>query len=357
MSIVYIVAKSGRLVQKNKTLRFIKPDGEESVIFSHNTDSLIIIGNIELSGCAIKLLMRNNIETVFMSTKMKYYGKLFTMESKNILLRQKQYRFLDDNNFKINFARDIIRGKIKNQISFMQRINRKHKREDKNLNNRIRLVKEQIKSLENQKTLDALRGVEGYCARQYFSIFKLNIHPQWANFNGRSSHPPKDNVNAVLSFLYSLLLSRIDSAIRSVGLDCYVGYLHSLEYGKTALAFDLMEEFRTPVADTLTCALFNLGILTETDFHREDIFDKNTDATTSTGKEDKSDSVKSQKSGIYLTEQAVKKVISQFEKKMNSSHNYYEKSLSLKMIILEQAASFKKFINGEIPNYTPLYIK
>jgi len=200
-------------------------------------------------------------------------------------------------------------------------------------------------------------------SKLYYSVFKLNLMPDWAVFKGRSMNPPRDNVNAVLSFLYTLLMYRVDAFIEMEGLDPYVGYLHTLEYGKRSLTFDLMEEFRAPVCDTLACSLFNLGILTANDFETVDFSKNNDDAplqydATAIAESDKvetSDSVK----GVLLTKEGAKKTALKFEEKMDSELFYPPSGsrMSYQKIIAAQVHRFRMFLAGEDTEYKPFMIK
>ena len=225
-------------------------------------------------------------------------------------------------------------------------------------------MKKNIEDVNYADSLDSIRGFEGIGAKYFFSVFKHNIIQDWAVFNGRSMHPPQDNVNAVLSFLYTLLFYRIDGYIEASGLDSYVGYLHELNYGKRTLSFDLMEEYRTPIADTLCCALFNLGILDKDDFEEVTFSTRSIDYPLQNDGQEIEDeeqeiSAYEEKKGVLLTKDGLKKVISQFEKKLETKI-YYEpmnQQLSYKRIMREQINQFKRVINREQIDYKPVVFK
>jgi len=220
--------------------------------------------------------MHHQIDTIFLSANGRFNGKLQFEEGKNVFLRKRQYDSLNDPNFCLEVAKSIAAGKIGNQIAFMQRINRKN---DKvNVEHAIAQAQRNLDQMKAAQTIDAVRGHEGMGSKIYFQYFKQNINPDWAVFKGRSMNPPRDNVNAVMSFYYTLLLYRVDAFIEMEGMDPYVGYLHTIEYGKRSLSFDLMEEYRASICDTLTCALFNLGMLNASDFETVDFSKNNDDA-------------------------------------------------------------------------------
>lgn len=154
---------------------------------------------------------------------------------------------------------------------------------------------------------------------------------------------------------------RIDAALESAGLDSYVGYFHSLDYGRKALALDLMEEYRTPIADTLTAAIFNLGVLEKEDFE-ETIFSKNSEEfpleVEADGDEEKDDNkfISPEARGVLLTKDGIRKVLAQFERKLDTEAYYQllEKNITYKDLFFEQAKHFRMVINGEESNYKPL---
>lgn len=360
MSTVYIVTDVGKLQKRNHALHLWYGDGTTSTIFPFKTEQLVIIGNIEITSQALKILMHNQIDTVFLNKNGKFCGRLAFQDSKNVYLRRTQYKLLDNEEFKLKFAKSIVDGKLRNQLTFMHRISR-------GLENNFEFVdtigkmKLNIQNLENAENLDQVRGYEGIGAKYYFSIFRHNLKQDWAIFESRSMNPPESNVNAVLSFIYTLINYRVEAAIETEGLDSFVGYLHSLDYGRRSLIFDLMEEYRTPIADTITCALFNLGILNKEDF-REVSFANNDDEypldMESEAKDDENIAIKTNK-GILLTQDGITKVIKQFEKKLDEKYYYQPagQSISFRQIIREQIKHFKRVINGEEITYKPLIIK
>jgi len=342
MSVVHIITDHGKLNQVNGTLVFTASDGTVRKLFPHKMDSLIIEGVVSISGRAFRLLVKHQINTLVVTSSGKYNGKLVFSSTKNVFLKKKQYSISDNENFALPIAKSIVLAKIKNELTFVQRIKRKGDNEDEFFEI-IQSLKKLIEQIETVETLDALRGYEGVGAKHYFSVFRHNLNPDWAQFPRRSKNPPLTNVNAVLSFLYTLLMYRIETAIEVSGLDSMVGFLHAPEYGKSALVFDLTEEFRTPIVDTLCCALFNLGILSPDDFctvidgegEGVDIIDKQTEKP------------------VLLTKDGLKKVITAFEKKMETIVYYSPlvTQLSWQMIIIEQVKHFKRVILGKDKNY------
>lgn len=368
MSAIYILSDYGKLGKKDETIIFSQPDGTSTILFPYKTEHLVLIGKVSISADAFRLLTKYKIPVTFLSSNGKFTGKLTFGDSKNIFLRQKQFRILDDKEQSLKIAKSIVVGKIKNQISFMQRIKRKNSIVDKKVSDAINAIKNTLANAEKTDDIEKLRGFEGLAARQYFSVFEYNIAPEWAEFKSRSKNPPKSNVNAVLSFLYTLLMYRVESALESQGLDICVGNLHAINYGKNALVFDLMEEFRTPICDSICSSLFNLGTLEEEDFEKV-IFSKESDdyplqddkipEGNETSQSEEGLESGGESFGILLTKKGIKKVIAAFEAKMDNLIMYQPtgEKLSYIKIIYQQVIHYKRVISGEETEYKSYYFK
>jgi CRISPR-associated protein Cas1 len=342
MSNVYIISDHGKLIQSNETLEFTAADGKVRKIFPHKMDSLIIGGIVSISGRAFRLLIKHQINTLFISSNGKYNGKLIFNTTKNVFLRKKQYILSDDGRFALPIAKSIVLAKVRNELTFIQRIKRKTDSETE-FSRVIQSLKTTIGQIDAAENIEEIRGYEGMAAKHYFSVFRHNLIPDWAQFPRRSKNPPQSNVNAVLSFLYTLLMYRIETAIEFSGLDAMAGFLHATEYGKNALVFDLTEEFRTPIVDTLCCALFNHNVLSPELFHTvTGVEDTEVDSSEDEGERT-----------ILLTNEGLKIVIPAFEKRMETLVYYppLETQLSLDMIIIEQVKQLKRVILGDEKAY------
>lgn len=353
MAAIYIASKAGQLAKSGETLVFTQPDGTKTTLFPFKLEMLLIMGKVSLTGDAIRLLTRNKIPTVFLSSNGQFNARLVYGDSKNVFLRQKQYAILSNAKQSLSIARSIVEGKLHNEAAFMQRIKRKTRKDDALIAANVEKIKYCINKTANAASVEALRGFEGEAAKLYFDVFAFNITCPWAVFNGRSRNPPKSNVNAVMSFLYTLLMYRVEAAVESQGLDSMAGNLHACDYGRDSLVFDLMEEFRTPVCDTVCCALFNLGVLHKDDF-RAVAFDEDgiaEEAEDNSGISPKKESADTGNMGILLTKAGLQKVIKAFEEKMTSEVQYDGERLPLQKIIIRQAHSYKRVIMGEEREY------
>jgi CRISPR-associated protein Cas1 len=330
------------LHKNNDIFEFIGSNGETCKIFPHEVEGFVISGLVTITGAAMRLLMKYAINTVFTGGNGKYNGKLEFDMAGNVLLKKRQYSLSENEDFSVSIAKSITRSKVKNELSFVQRIKRKNDNEEE-FKQVIGSLKAALENIQNCTSKDTLRGYEGIAAKNYFSVFRYNLIPSWARFPRRSMNPPLSNVNAVLSFLYTLLMYRVETAVESAGLDPMLGFMHSAQYGKKALVFDLMEEFRTPIADTLCCSLFNLGMLSEDDFEPmagEDLLEAGLDQENS-------------EIPVLLTRGGLAKTVAAFEKKIKSLLYYQplKAELQLTTIIIEQVKHFKRVLLGEEHEY------
>lgn len=359
MSEIYILSDFGKLSKKDETIVFSQNDGTNTILFPFKTEHLVLIGKISISADAFRLLSKYKIGTTFLSSNGRFNGKLTFGDGKNVFLRQKQFRILDNQEKSLEIARSIVSGKIRNEISFMQRIKRKTAADDETIRRTICDVKNALSSAEKTDDIEKLRGFEGIAARKYFEVFAFNINCKWAQFQKRSRNPPKTNVNAVLSFLYTLLSYRVESAIEATGMDSCCGTLHAMNYGRASLVFDLMEEFRTAICDSVCCNLFNLGILSQDDFEKVDFSEESDDFPFDKDFDEENEDDDKKQIGILLTKSGLKKVISNFESKMNSIIFYQplEQKISYAKIIYQQVLHYKRVILEEEIEYKAYYFK
>lgn len=334
MPAIYVISDRGKLSRTDEHILFTGIDGSCTTLFPFKMEQLVLMGNVSISGDALRLLTQYRIPVTLLSKNGKFNSRLVYGESRNVFLRQKQYMLAADEGASLKIAKQIVTGKIRNQIAFMQRIKRNADCDRDAVEDAVGKVKRGLYIAQNCGNKNSLRGTEGISSREYFSVFKQNIIPGWAVFDKRSRNPPKSNVNAVLSFLYTLLAYRVESAIEASGLDCMVGNLHELSYSSQALVFDLMEEFRSPVADAVCCSLFNLKQLAPEDFEES--------AAEDTGE-----------SGILLTYEGLKKVISAFEEKLETCVTVSDEEgrKTYQQLIFFQVDQYKRVVSGEQAEY------
>ncbi len=324
--------------------------GNETKLLPDKVDEIVLLGKTTITSGAFYLLFRYNIDVVFLSTRGKYISRLVYRDKKNTLLRHRQHIISEDKETSLNIAKDIVRGKLHNQYLFMQRIARKKGTYLVKVHEAVSAIGVIRGRLENAGTIDEVRGYEGDGSKLYFSVFGENISCGWTTFSGRSKNPPLDEVNAVLSLLYTVLANRLSSYILSSGLDPGIGTLHAVSYGRESLVFDLVEEFRTPLVDALTCSLFNMGVLKKEHF-RVEVYGE--------ADEDDDDLLEGRPEAVLLNEEALRNVLEQFERKMAETHYYQgtDSVLTYNQILYQQVLSYKKVVAGLVDHYIPVLIK
>ncbi len=260
---LYIVEQGAKLTVNGRRL-VVEKDDEKllQVPFAH-TSSVILFGNIAITTPAMKRLMDASIDVIFLSQGGDYQGRLVGPLSKFGQLRQDQYELLRDGAFRLSAAQRIVAGKCQNMRTLLQRYNGDLQLAA--LTEVIASLKRFIERTGRTTQLSALLGVEGAASSAYFRGFRLLLKHGW-RFEERNRRPPKDPVNVLLSFGYTLLTRDLEGMIGLVGLDPYLGVLHTTEYGRPSLALDLVEEFRAIIVDLVVLWCLNSQQITSDEF-------------------------------------------------------------------------------------------
>lgn len=227
----------------------------------HHLGSIVLFGGASMSSHLMMRCADDGREVTLLDYSGRYRARLVGRETGNILLRRAQYEAMMDESKTIAIARPIVAGKIKNSRQNLLRAARdaNAKATKERLSVAAQGLVAQMECLRAETTLDGIRGVEGMAASIYFGAFGAMIArpPSEFAFVTRTRRPPRDRVNALISFLYSILATDCTGALEGVGLDPQAGFLHALRPGRPALALDLMEEFRPILADRLALTLIN----------------------------------------------------------------------------------------------------
>ncbi len=263
MKTLYITENGLQLKKRSERIA-VKKDGK--IIAEYRTDELkriVIFGNSQVTTELMRFLASKGVEIAFLSTRGKFNFRIVPQYTKNIYLRVAQSDLYRDENFRVDFSREIVRAKIKNQRNFLVRYQRN--RPDADLAGATEALQKSLDEIEGKTTLAQLRGAEGYAGKVYFEAYgKLFLHG--FEFKTREYHPPPDPVNAMLGFGYMLLFGEICGLLSAFGFDPFMGFLHDLEYGRESLASDLIEELRSPVADRLVLYLVNKKAIKNSQF-------------------------------------------------------------------------------------------
>lgn len=271
LNTLYVMTPNAYLHLDNDTLRIDVEHEKKMQVPLHHIGAVVCFGNVMVSPAVMHRCADTGIALVLLDRNGRFKARLEGAVSGNILLRQAQHRVSADNAFALDTARSVIAGKLRNARQVLLRGAREASdREDAEpLAKAAEALARSVRNLPQTPDLDRVRGIEGDAAKTYFSVMpnlvRKSVRQTFA-MNGRSRRPPRDRFNALLSFMYALLMNDCRSAVESVGLDPQLGFLHAVRPGRAALALDLMEEFRAILADRLALTLINRGQIGEGDF-------------------------------------------------------------------------------------------
>lgn len=261
LNTLYVTTPESYLALDGENIVVRREDVETIRIPLHNLENIVTFGYTGASPALMGACANRNISLCFLTGNGRFQARVVGPEYGNVLLRKQQYRFSDDPGISLRIAQNIISGKLFNTRWILQRAIRDHEmRVDiERLQHACSLLQKSLTDVQDTLSLEELRGVEGKAAAVYFGVFNELILQQKNDFyfQERSRRPPLDNVNAMLSFIYTILANDISAALSTAGLDAYVGFLHRDRPGRVSLALDLMEELRCVLADRLVLSLIN----------------------------------------------------------------------------------------------------
>lgn len=329
--------------------RYLSLDGENVVVLEeqqeigrislHNLQAIVTFGYTGASPALMGVCAQRNIELSFLSGNGRFLARVTGEVKGNVTLRKQQYRVSDDREKSIKIARNFILGKVYNSRWVLERAGRDYAmRLDAELIRKKSLyLAQSMKNIRMCENNEELLGLEGEAASVYFSVFDDLILQQKKDFyfHGRNKRPPLDNVNAMLSFAYSLLASMCGSALESVGLDPYVGFFHTDRPGRMSLALDLMEEFRSIMADRFVLTLINKRIMKSDHF------------------------MKKENGAVIMSDEGRKLFISAWQSKKQETitHPFLNEKIEWGMAPYVQSMLLARYLRGDIDEYPPFFWK
>ena len=339
LNTLYVTLPESYVHLDNNTVRLEVEHETRLRVPLHHLGAVVCFGQVSVSLPLMHRLAEDGVALVLLDANGRCKARLEGAVSGNVLLRQAQYRLAGDSSFAIGVARNCIAGKVRNCRQVLLRGARESKAEDDAavLARGANDLAASLRALPAAGDLDTLRGIEGEAARQYFAALNYLIRPtarEDFRMDGRTRRPPRDRVNALLSFLYSLLMNDCRSAIEAAGLDPQIGFLHAVRPERAALALDLMEEFR-PWADRLALTLINRGQVKADDF------------------------VLREGGGVSLEPEARKAVVVAFQerKKDELNHPLLAQSVPLGVVPLVQARLLARAVRDDSAPYVPFVAK
>lgn len=332
---LYVTSQGTLLSRQGEAIRVGRDGVSPALIPIHGVDGILCFGGVTVTPPLLGHCAETGVTVTWLSENGRFLARAEGPVSGNVLLRKAQYR-ASEGRPAAAIARSIIIGKVANQRHVLRRFLRDHQgtsaAEDVTaIEAAIDRLGRGLRSLEKDLPLDALRGLEGEAAAAYFAVFGAMIRAPGFTFSGRVRRPPPDPVNALLSFVYTLLTHDARSALEGVGLDPAVGFLHRDRPGRPSLALDLVEEFRAWFADRLVLSLINRRQLGIGDFRQEP-------------------------GGATLLDEAGRKTVLiayQERKREEIVHPFTGEKLMIGLIWHEQARLLAACLRGDIDAYPP----
>lgn len=304
----------------------------------HILEGVVCFNFNGMSPALMRLCSQHGVTVSFLSQYGNFLGKVQGEVNGNVLLRRTQYRIADDKEKSLNISRNFIIGKVVNGRKVINRALRDHG--DVVNNDLLLAIQEKmnnsIDKIRNCSTEDELRGIEGEISRAYFQGFNEMILQQKDNFFfiERSRRPPRDNLNALLSYAYTLITYEMGSALETVGLDPYVGFFHTDRPGRVSLALDMIEELRAYIADRFVLSLINRKQINEDGF------------------------VSKENGGILMKDETKKIFLSAWQKRKQEIivHPFIQEKIEFGLIPYVQACLMARFIRGDLEEYPPFFV-
>lgn len=324
---------------------YLSLDGENVVVNSngqelkrvpmHNLENIVTFGWQGASPALMHHACELGIGIAFFTNSGRFLCRVEGEKRGNVLLRREQYRIADNENRSLAIVRNMIGAKTVNSRTVLMRALRDHPLLPES--DKISVVADKLKNsladIQKADDKNTIRGIEGSNASMYFSVFNSLIlqNKETFSFNTRSRHPPTDNVNALLSFCYSITANECASALEAVGLDPYVGFLHTDRPGRKSLALDLMEEIRSIYCDRFVISLINLRQINGDGFYIKE------------------------NGAVIMTDETRKVVLTSWHKRRQEEiiHPFLGEKCELGLLPFIQAQLLARYIRGDIDDYPP----
>lgn len=329
--------------------RYLSLDGENVVVLEeqkeigriplHNLQAIITFGYTGASPALMGACAQRNIDLSFMSGNGRFLARVTGEVKGNVTLRKQQYRISDDREARVQIARNFILGKVYNSRWILERAIRDYamRLDTEMIKRKSLFLAQSLEKIRKCESAEELLGLEGEAASVYFSAFDEMILQQKEDFyfHGRNKRPPLDNVNAMLSFGYSLLAGMCGAALEAVGLDPYVGFFHTDRPGRMSLALDIMEEFRSVMVDRFVLTLINKKIVKEKYF------------------------IKKENGAVIMTDEGRKIFLSSWQSRKQETikHPFLDEKIEWGMVPYMQSMLLARYLRGDLDEYPPFFWK
>ncbi len=339
LNTLYITSPNTYLSLDGENIVILREEKEISRIPLHNLEGIVSFGYKGASPALMGACAQRNISLSFMKQNGRFLARVVGEVKGNVTLRKTQYRLADSEEESNKIARNFILGKVYNKRWVIERATRDYaaRLDIEKLKRVSRFLVNSMKLIQNSQDLEQLRGYEGEAASQYFSVFDDLILQQkdFFYFHHRNKRPPLDNVNAMLSFVYTLLAYDVAGALETVGLDPYVGFLHRDRPGRISLALDMMEELRSVYADRFVISLINKKAVNSEGFTQKE------------------------NGAVSMGDDTRKTILQAWQSKKQEkiTHPFLQEKMTWGLLPYAQAMLLARFIRGDLDGYPPFMWK
>ena len=339
LNTLYITSPSRYLSLDGENVVVLEKDEEVGRVPLHNLEAIVTCGYTGASPALMGACAQRHIGLTFLSGNGRFIARVTGEVYGNVTLRKEQFRVSDNTGSSIKIARNCIAGKVYNARWILERAARDYpaRLDAEKLKGKSAFLAQSLKKIRTCEDAAALRGFEGEAASVYFSCFDDLILQQKDafSFHGRNRRPPTDAVNAMLSFVYTLLTSMCAGALETVGLDPYVGFFHTDKPGRKSLALDMVEEMRSVMGDRFVLTLINKKVVREKDFFRKE------------------------NGAVLMLDNARKAFLAAWQEKKQEmiTHPFLNEKIEWGMVPYVQALLLARHLRGDLDEYPPFFWK
>lgn len=337
LNTLYVTSENSYLGLEGETVVVYEDRKEIGRLPLHNLEGIVSFGYRGTSPSLMGACAERNVSLCYVTPQGKFLARVTGKTRGNVLLREQQYNSCRDKKLGLEIAKNCITGKVYNARWILERALRDHgmQIDSERVKNASMQLKNSLQLIQNAESKDQLRGYEGEAASIYFGVFDELILQQKKDFcfQGRNKRPSMDNVNAMLSFVYTLLTNQITSALEIVGLDPYVGYLHTERPGRASLSLDLIEEFRAVYADRFVLSLINKRIVNKKNFTRKE------------------------NGAVLMDDDLRRKLLTEWQNKKKEiiTHPFLKEKVEWGMVPYVQAMLLARYLRGDLDGY-PVFL-
>jgi CRISPR-associated protein Cas1 len=339
LNTLFVTTQGAYLHKDGETVAVKVGDETKLRIPVHTIGGIVCFGQVSCSPYLMGFCAERDVGISFLSEYGRFLARVQGPVSGNVLLRREQYRRADDEAASVALTKSVLTGKIANSRAVLQRALRDHadKIDAHAVELAIKRLASCLETMREAENLDAVRGYEGDAAHIYFGVLDHLIVAQKGDFffHERSRRPPLDNVNCLISFIYMLVMHDVRSALEAVGLDPAVGFLHRDRPGRPGLALDLLEEFRSYIADRLALSLINLRQVQGKGFK------------------------KTESGGVIMDDDTRKQVLVAYQERKQDeiTHPFLEEKVTVGILFHVQALLMARYLRGDLDGYPPFVWK